>query len=196
MNQISHEEYFFALLRKVGLLCGYQVDQMDYELYTEEMQWCGYEAGIAGLKEIIRNRKGYEKFPSPSQIREASGEMVASSRSVSSLDTGIEVANRILAGIRQFGYVNPKRAEQHIGEIGWRVVRAVGGWSSLCDIRESDLQIAWAHWRDTARGFVEKSLRGDDMDAPPCFPKTAEQAKSQTVLGEAMKILDDVTKLN
>jgi len=65
-------------------------------------------------------------FPMPAQIREVVSPEPTEDH------VGRELSARILEAITRFGYPNGQEAREYVGEIGWSVVRAYGGWSTLC----------------------------------------------------------------
>lgn len=82
---------------------------------------------------VIEALKRYRKvdrtgrFPVPGIIRA----MVSPESNAET--QGREIANRILSAVPKFGHNNGLEARQYIGEIGWGIVRGLGGWGYICE---------------------------------------------------------------
>ena len=94
-------------------------------MYADDL--AGYDEGrvIEAYKTFRRNPKN-KTFPLPAQIIEILEPQI-------SVDTQAhEIVSRIVQSISKFGYVGHRHAQPFIGEVGWAVVRRLGGWEYLC----------------------------------------------------------------
>lgn len=84
------------------------------------------------LNDILKAYDGYRRdpknrtMPLPAQIRA----ILAPEPDTESMSR--EIVARILEAQDRFGYTWPAEAKQFIGEVGWSVVRAYGGWENFC----------------------------------------------------------------
>lgn len=44
-----------------------------------------------------------------------------------------EIVERIKEAISKFGYADGAGARKYIGELGWKIVQGLGGWTKLCE---------------------------------------------------------------
>lgn len=89
-------------------------------------------------------------------------------------EIGQEVSSRIEGAITRFGYSNPERAKEFIGNIGWEVVRQCGGWSRLCEIEYDCLPSTRKQWRDIG-AIVSKNYFFTGKNLPPSLPKPVKR---------------------
>ncbi len=73
-----------------------------------------------------------------------------------------EAASRIRYAISTFGWTNPQKAREYIGELGWRVVERSGGWMYLCENHGVELSPLTYHAqaRDLAKSICESEKLG------------------------------------
>lgn len=85
-------------------------------------------------------------------------------------DEAMEAASRAIAALSKFGYTNPDRAKEFIGELGWEAIRLMGGWTRLCETTTPDQnEILRAQLRDLCVSVSKKSRAGLS-DTPPQLP--------------------------
>ena len=136
-------------------------------MYSEDLEeFTLEEIGLA--IQAVRRNPAQKFFPLPASLRE---EIVGNAR-----DEALEASNRILEGMTRFGYTNPERAKQFIGELGWRVVEREGGWQYLCQrVQGDDLPILKAQWRELAAATIRRGNAG--IDSAPALPKFERKAE-------------------
>lgn len=117
--------------------------------YSEDLM-CLEPAQLGQAILIYRNDPRNDRFPLPVKLKAMIG------AAVSPDDEGIQIAGRILSAIASIGPYQVQRAREAIGELGWRVVQAEGGWEALCRIENDDLPIRKAQWRNLAKSFCER----------------------------------------
>lgn len=90
-------------------------------------------------------------FPLPAQLR------AISSPEPDNDQLAKEAAARIPQAIVKFGYTNPSRAREFIGELGWRVVERFGGWQVVCEQHGVTISpdTFYAQARDLARSTLD-----------------------------------------
>lgn len=73
-----------------------------------------------------------------------------------------EAASRIRAAITMFGWPNPDKAREYIGELGWAIVVRSGGWSYVCEQHGLELNPLTFHAqaRDLAKAMIESKAAG------------------------------------
>lgn len=110
-------------------LAKYYREQMDDErlsMFAEDLS----DLSIEELALAIKHAKHTAtRMPFPSQLRAFIGRA-----QISNEDRAQLISSDILAAISKFGYTNPEKAKEFIGEAGWLVVQTQGGWSNLCSL--------------------------------------------------------------
>lgn len=102
------------------------------------------------------------RFPLPSKLR--------SMLSASPADEGRESAAKIVSAVFKYGWNNPHPARTYIGETGWAVVQAQGGWLAVCETLTFQNQgMLQAQWRELAISLkrVKSSFREANSGALP-----------------------------
>ena len=66
----------------------------------------------------------------------------------------IEIADRIISAISDFGWCNPSKARDYIGDIGWEVVQRMGGWVNISKIEISHVNMLRSQIRISAKAAV------------------------------------------
>ncbi len=103
-------------------------------------------------------RKNLDEFPSLAWFLRKSHGLTRSFDEI-----GQDIATRIEKAIGMFGYTQPGRAEQYIGEMGWLVVQQCGGWGYIAGSANSDgipikeLPMARKQWREMG-AIVSKNM--------------------------------------
>jgi len=109
---------------------------------------------VLAIKQYSRLESS-KSFPSIGQIRA----LVVPAESEDSLAR--EVAELIPKAIRRFGYTNPDKAKEYLGELAWKVVESSGGWRVLCELtNEEDLPTLKSQWREYAKVLRNRAKNG------------------------------------
>lgn len=159
-------KYINAMNSLASLCNSTKLDDFLFEIYDEGLQSLSYERRIFALKKIAMTRKGYDRFPSVRDIREAAGEVFDDPKDDRSKAT--ELANRVWDAIERFGYAQPEDAEQYLGPIGWAFVNNSGRWVSICSI-EGERTTYIAQWRDSIMSLLVKSRAGVPLGTAPAL---------------------------
>lgn len=94
-------------------------------MYTKELEPYGKETLACAITQIKQGtERFYGKFPLPGEIIR----FIAGNDD----DYALESALKIIRSVEKFGWPNPTEAHQFIGELGWSVVQAYGGWVNVC----------------------------------------------------------------
>lgn len=87
------------------------------------------ECDASQILKAIKNYRDDHKnsiFPSPAKLNQYLRPKVLIDAQAN------EIVSRIVQSISRFGYTGHKQASAFVGEIGWGVVRRLGGWEYLC----------------------------------------------------------------
>jgi len=171
---VTPRERFLQRIAALGTMCGFPLDPKSgvLHLYELELAPLGYERAAKAIEEIVRTRKGTDRFPSIADIRnlivpEPGPEVEA-----------IEAANRIVEALSRFGGcnadVNEPRAREFVGELGWLVVQRHGGWVNLVEsgIAADQIPTLKAQWRELAKALWARAKAGR-IHQPPTLPRPA-----------------------
>lgn len=161
---MSPQAIFIAKLTALAQLCNFSLSPTILELYDTNLRRLGYQALCNAIDQVIIRRKSRDPFPSISEIAG-----IIEPSTDPELEA-IEAANRIVEAITRYGYTNPERAKEFIGELGWRVVTREGGWENICrSVQSYDaLSTHKAQWRQLAKATLLRG--GSGSDSAPALP--------------------------
>lgn len=116
------------------------------------------------------------KLPLPADILQAMGERI------NPRAEAVEAATRIIQAVSDFGWAQGSKARPFIGELGWRAVERIGGWSYLCENLGTTLPLTTiqAQVRDLCESTILRAQSG--LNEAPGFPEITN--------GEAGEILN------
>lgn len=104
------------------------------------------------------------------------------------------VPQRIFEAISKFGWAEPDKAREYIGELGWRLVEMRGGWLNVCQ----NLGTNWdegtfiAQARDNTKSLIKAAELGYG-DKPIDLP-SSHNAQGQIEHDSTRKLISSVTK--
>jgi hypothetical protein len=136
------------------------LSQEQVVMYANELERDGVEFVGRAIQSIQKHPHNfYGKFPLPSQLREiAKG---------NDEDFALEASLKIIKSVSRYGYPNPTEARAFIGELGWSVVQAYGGWTTVCQIIDSPekIGIIQSQFKKSAQMMLSRS-RLDGVTGP------------------------------
>ncbi len=142
---------------------------LQMEMYVEDLM----DLDLQELKQAVRLYRNDPKnkfFPLPSALK---GMLRPSDDSQAR-----EAVSRIIYSLTHYGdpYGHSEdrtnRAKEYIGELGWLVVKRMGGWVHLSQAGEDDIgPIAQAQWRELANSIQTRDRLGM-VDQPPMLPSS------------------------
>lgn len=81
----------------------------------------------------------------------------------------IEAVNRIEGAMYMYPAGDYEKAREHIGELGWTLVKSLGGWSEMHrSVTISDFKYAKRDWVKLLKNTIRKALLGET--SPPALP--------------------------
>lgn len=148
MKNVAHLTKIKTTLSLLAEYFQIQITDAQLKMYTEDLADIA-ESDLTAAIETIRKSENIIKFPLPSQIRALIyGKME---------DNAIELSAKIEMALSKYGYTNPDKAKEFIGEVGWEIVKLNGGWQNMCQtIDVDDLPILKAQWRNLAKSLLNK----------------------------------------
>lgn len=148
-----------SLIVTTNLYYGKQMDDAVILMQVADLEDLLFMHVARAFQEYRRNPLN-RSAPLPASIRaaivpELSGDQLA-----------IEASNKIIEAMGKFGYTNPEKAREFMGELAWEVVVRDGGWRDLCQrTNHNDLPVMRAQWRELA-----KVVRVRQEQAAPSLP--------------------------
>ena len=131
-------------------------------MYSQDLM-CMEPEQLAQAINTYRNDPRSDRFPLPVKLKAMVG------LAVNPEDEAVQISGRILGAIASIGPYRVQDAREAIGEIGWQVVQAEGGWQTICEVQTDDIPIRKAQWRNLAKTFCERNARGTFPQLPsPC----------------------------
>lgn len=164
MNEID-----FGRLKKLLIATtayyGIEINNDVLRMYAEDLSDFDLNSVATALVEI-RNSTNIHRgnlLPIPPKVKE---KILGN---VSEIDDARDLAARIISAIQRVSYTEPERAREFVGEMGWEVIRLMGGWSRLCESEKSDNHILYAQIRDLAVSYGHRYQAGVS-NTPPELP--------------------------
>ena len=138
---------FHKMMNVLADQCGQPLDGL-IEMYDEELSPHGYERIALALKQIFRERRGGDRFPSVGDILEKIN------ASASHKSIAINCVNRIFWTFYNWklGYCGMENFEsefrEKIGDLEWEVVSSMGGYRNV-----------YKEWNEGNHGFLRSHMR-------------------------------------
>lgn len=168
-----------ALIVATSAYYGHTVPDNVLALYVEDLADLEFPAVAGAIKEVRRDPKT-TRFPLPAAIRSR----IAPTESVE--DQAREAASRITSAVAKYGWTNPERAKEFIGEVGWYVVDRMGGWQNVCQtLCAENMPSLQAQWRELAASAMRRSKAGT-LNVAPALPKP-ESGSLERLLPDPLK---------
>lgn len=126
MNENQRKELGLVILSTATYYGRQNLDRGVISMMIDDLCDLEFEKVIKSYADYRRMPKN-KTFPLPANIRE----LIVPNFSDESI--GRDISARIIAAIPRYGYNNAVEASSFIGEIGWNIVKHLGGWSYLCE---------------------------------------------------------------
>lgn len=154
-------EKFGPLMGGLVMATGAKFEEDDFEVWRRFLDDIPDAVLEAAMNRAIRTCKA---FPSVALIREIAAEI---GHGVP--DTQADTFARVKEAMSRFGKCLPceprcsncveDRARKHIGELGWRAVRGLGGWGSVCNTHTDDMATLRAQFRGAYEAAAAREQR-------------------------------------
>lgn len=155
------------------------INENQLSMYVEDLSFLTPEELSYAVKEYRINPEN-KFFPLPAKLIELVNPFIDPE------DEARDVASLIIAAVSSCGYTNPGRAEREIGELGWTVIKRMGGWLHLCEnLNANNEGMYRAQIRDYAQTVAKKAARGE-LDQRPQLP-TPHAQEIQKMLTASLK---------
>lgn len=147
---------------------GRQIDEALIAVWSNDLAGIEPEKIGQALIEYRRDPRN-TRFPMPAQIRALIQPPAPNADEIAK-----EIAARVIGAVARFGWPNPNDARAHIGEIGWRNIQKLGGWTFICENLGSTLQATafQAQFRDLVRKDAEFAHHGSEFPIAALNPST------------------------
>lgn len=123
---------------------------------------------IATAYSALTRKARVRRMPLPAEVRDLI--QPQEDRERDDADASRVVAGKIPAAISKYGSYNSDAAKEYIGELGWEVVQAQGGWQVLCmNTNPEALPILQAQWRELALSLLRRARMGK-LNEKPSLP--------------------------
>jgi hypothetical protein len=123
------------------------------ENYADDLEDIDADTVVAALRQL-RREPGRSKIPLPSEVR-----ALTSDDTETIDDKAVALAGRVMQSIGKFGYMKGPEAHAWLGDAGWQIVIAKGGWYNLCANTMSGENAFFAQCRELAKGIIRKEWR-------------------------------------
>lgn len=149
---MSAQEAFYTRLTALAALCsGFTLTPDLIDIYDRGLADLGYELAGSAIEQVILGRSSRDPFPSVKEIR------AAACPEERPEDAAALIVARIYGAIASIGPYNAASARRTIGDTGWEIVQAEGGWSTLCEsVTYDNAPTHKAQWRRLAEAMVRR----------------------------------------
>ena len=156
-----------SLIVEFATFLGVQLTDRQIQLYAD---WIKREMS-EDMFRLVRTKYIKEKLHSRfsnEQIAVTLAQLVEMAKDRPDIESqAVQVANAIIDGVSRYGWPNGAEAKEALGELAWRVVEERGGWVNLCkNLKTSELKIAFAHFRDSAKAIQKRAQAGALHEKP------------------------------
>lgn len=158
------EAKFVEALAGMAELTGFNLTPWVIDVYRQALEPHGLDKAVAALSKLAFSAR---RFPTPADIL-----AIVAPAAVAEVTNDEEAAvasERIIGALSKFGSADVGRGDgpawrkqrEFIGELGWSVVEANGGWRHLCDsVTNDDLPTLKAQWRNEAKAHMSRAVAG------------------------------------
>jgi hypothetical protein len=138
------------ILVALGVYYNKELSSELFEMYAEDLEDLSLEEILLAVK-LIRKDPSKRFFPLPAEIRE---KVLGNEQ-----QEAVNAAGRIVEAMAKYGYTNPEKAKEYMGDLSWAIVKREGGWQSLCERTKNDeLPILKAQWREMAKAIKTENI--------------------------------------
>lgn len=103
-------------------------------------------------------------------------------------DAALEVAASIIKCVKRHGYPNGTEARAEMGEVGWAVVQAFGGWATICEImNDKNIPTYTAQFRELAKAKIADARAGR-FDETPTLPAPSNLNRLTRLIGPIVEL--------
>ena len=138
-----------------------QMNEIKLRLYADALKGISME-DIRRAQIAYREEKGRRMMPMPADIK------AFLNKEMDPRALAIATVGKIKEAISKFGWPQPTKAREHIGEDGWRVIERYGGWQAVCEKPELNIHEpnVTAQMRDAIEADLKLGRAGYDLDKP------------------------------
>jgi hypothetical protein len=172
MNQHPSEKFVEALAG-VAEMTGTTLSEFIVEVFLRAIEPYGFDKGIGALKTWAYTNR---RFPAPADLVEII--QPAAIAEVTDEDEATVAASRCIKAVSKFGHQITKegliRVKDWIGELGWAILEANGGFNRLCEgLKENDVPAVRAQFRREGIAIISRLKAGHD--SPPALPPAKDE---------------------
>ena len=158
-----------ALIIQMSAYYGQKFEDPIILMYTEDLADLPVSEIARVMNELRRDPK-ITRFPLPAMIRDRL------TPAVTPENEALEAISRVIAAVSNIGPYQIEKARAAIGELGWEVVKAEGGWENVCqNLTEDNIGMLRAQWKSIALAKMARAKAG--LIDGPSLPEPAMQAK-------------------
>lgn len=149
------------------------------QMYASDLADLQYDQVVTAINNLRRD-PATRSFPLPASIR-ARVEAKESPQDAARLASA-----EIWKAIGRCGWPNPERARAMIGDLGWEVVKHMGGWAQVCQDANEDSNLL-PRMRDIAESIHRRASAGK-LNEKISLPEP-DSTKVQKLVGDTLRQL-------
>lgn len=147
------------LLEASALMTGAKVSEDALAIYLLGLgKDPGYEEAFKALMSLFSEMKPGRGFPSIEDIRVAAK---PPEQRIDKKELAMDASAKAIGAVSKFGWANPERAKEYMGDLAWRAVDRIGGWTTFCNTLSSENATTMqAQLRDLCSSIVAMDKAG------------------------------------
>ena len=168
---MTHQQAFLVRIKALAdMVPNFTLSPELLKIYDMQLAPLGYDKVCGALDQIIGDRNSRDPFPSVKEIK------AILTPTINPEHDALEAVSRIIASVSNIGPYQVQKARETIGELGWEVVKAEGGWENVCqNLSEDNIGMLRAQWKNIALAKMARAKAG--LVDGPSLPEPAMQAK-------------------
>lgn len=192
---MDSRERFVRLLNAAAAMTGVALSEDIVAIYVSAIaKNPGFDVAFRGLMELFTGMKPGRGFPSIEEIRAASQ---PPDQRLLPEDIARDASSKAIAAVSKYGWPNADRAREYMGELAWRAVDRMGGWTHFCEILSSNNTTTMqAQMRDLVTTLIARDKAGC-VDAAPALPQSQQLKNKQLDVQKTNMVqglIDDMSK--
>lgn len=172
--RVEEKRSVFTELQKLSIILGGKESTEQLRLITEILSDYDFSKVV---KAIRQGAAEFKFFPKPVELIGIINPPVLK-------EDANAIVSKIFQAIRDFGYMNPARAQDFLGEIAWNTVQGLGGWRDICLFSGSE-----ATQRAQMRDMAQSMLNSPSV-ARRLLARENEIRENKKKNGPELKLLD------
>jgi hypothetical protein len=116
-------------------------------------------ADVERAMKILMANPDITRMPLPAKV------MQEIRPTLSTADAAQQLLLKVQEAVNLFGYYQPAKAREHIGELCWKALNGQWGWEEFCSVKEGDVGTARAQLRERLKSLLASEAPGGRLSS-------------------------------